>query len=121
MLARLKLKDEIDANVQLSKAASRRYAGLETAIQNIASVSKSVIQDLNGGFYHRHESTAKESYCYNDSKNLAHSEIDFYTKCSTIEGVLDLHHQNIVHTLDECGAYQLFPIHSFSEVQLKGE
>ena len=45
----------------------------------------------------------------------------FYTKCSTPKGVLDLHHQRIVEVTNECGPYQLFPIHNFSEEQVKGK
>lgn len=98
----------------------KRYAGLESAVQNIVSVSKSVIANLEGGFYHTHLSTQKEPFSYSDKK-LANIEIDFYTKCSTSQGVLNLHHQRITSALDECGPYTLFPVHSFSEKQLQGK
>ena len=105
------LVDENAATSTLAKKAATRYKGIHTA--------KSVIADLDGSFYLNYQPTEKLPFCYTDKK-LAPSEIEFYQKCSTPKGVLDLHHQCISEVINAFGTYKLFPTHTFSEQQLKG-
>ena len=103
---------------KLTKPEQHVFGGVNYAVRNIASVSKGIIAEV-GKFYEHHEATIKDPFCY-DGKRLSQMEIDFYTQCSTVEGVLDLHHQQITHTINSDGPYQLFPVHAFSEAQLQG-
>ena len=113
------LVDETAATSTLAKKAATRYKGIHNAIENIVSTAKSVIADLEGSFYLNYQPTEKLPFCYTDKK-LAPSEIEFYQKCSTPKGVLDLHHQCISDVINAFGTYKLFPTHTFSEQQLKG-
>lgn len=122
MLRELKLplpEDVVDDPTPPTKKQLKRLGALVNAINNIVATAKVVVTDLAGNFYSRHLEI-DSPYSYTD-KLLAGDEIDFYTKCITVEGVLNLHHQRIIDELNLIGPFQLFPTDSFSEVQMKGK
>ena len=119
-MVKFDLLDETAATSStLTKKAATRYRGIHTAIENIVSTAKSVIADLEGSFYVNYQPKENLPFCYTDKK-LAPSEIEFYQNCCTPKGVLDLHHQCISEVIQAFGIYKLFPTHTFSEQQLKG-
>ena len=91
-------------------------ASLVSAIRNIVATSNNVLAELDDGVY---EETGDDTFCYEDKK-LSQGEKYFYTDCSTVDGVLDLHHKNILKEKINDN-YELFPVHCFNEEQKRRE